>query len=251
MRQEPYTKALEIIARANPAQAVPDWPPADSAVGMRDGIHRFGSTGQEFCTASGRWVRVPERMPLTEVATLLEDLIQLSGAALLNNRVWQDWTCKLPMSMQTVLAAAIRGPDGIRKDCMAKVIVRMLRRSLLKSARDRRALDLVEPGGGEFMMPLYIFGDGGFEKSVRDVVTALLHEADELPHHFQAHLMHAAQIVGYLHPNDDQQGIDKRWAMLHVYERMVDALHLNPETVDEMLQRYSHIDNKPQEPTDG
>jgi len=37
---------------------MPDWPPQSSAVGLRDGERRHGSTGQLFEVHDGRWERV-------------------------------------------------------------------------------------------------------------------------------------------------------------------------------------------------
>ena len=37
---------------------LPDWPPRISAIGLKDGHRRFGSTGQLFEVRDGRWVRI-------------------------------------------------------------------------------------------------------------------------------------------------------------------------------------------------
>jgi hypothetical protein len=55
---------------------------------------------------------------------------------------------------------------------------------------------------------------------------------DELPAHYTTHFMHAAEILGYKHP--DAQ-IREFW--FDVYERLVHALHVWPETEAQMDAR--------------
>ncbi len=65
--------------------------------------------------------------------------------------VIQDWAQELPLMQQSVLIAAVRGPDGIKKDHVAKVLCRWLRRSFLLSAFEGSVLETPdEPGGGQF-----------------------------------------------------------------------------------------------------
>jgi hypothetical protein len=67
--------------------------------------------------------------------------------------VIQDWAEQLSYMQQSVLIAAVRGPDGIEKDHPVKVLCRWLRRSFLISAFERRALiDPYEPGGGRSLV---------------------------------------------------------------------------------------------------
>jgi hypothetical protein len=47
--------------------------------------------------------------------------------------------------------------------------------------------------------------------------------------HFVAHTMHAAEIVGYKHPDPDVRA----W-WIRLYRDMVLALHLNPETESQL-----------------
>lgn len=53
-----------------------------------------------------------------------------------------------------------------------------------------------------------------------------------IPHHFQVHFMHAAEIVGYKHPDER---IRKWWRT--TYDYLVNDLHLHPETEDELDKR--------------
>ena len=62
---------------------------------------------------------------------------------------------------------------------------------------------------------------------------------DELPHHFQMHFIHAAEILGYKHPD-----ADTRVWWLTTYTRLVHDLHLWPETEEQLDLRLG--DNREQ-----
>ncbi|MGA9774021.1 MAG: hypothetical protein WBV94_33630 [Blastocatellia bacterium] len=143
--------------------------------------------------------------------------------------VLQDWVHDLTFMQQSVLIAAVRGPDGIRKDHPVKVLCRWLRRSFLISAFNRCALlDPYEAGGGSFTGPCC-------SEEVRDLEHALelyLRSVDEIPHHFQLHFMHAAEILGYKHPDAKV----KHWWNL-CYCKLVNDAHLYPESEEQMDRR--------------
>lgn len=143
--------------------------------------------------------------------------------------VLQEWVQEITMMQQSVLIASVRGPDGIRKDHPTKVLCRWLRRCILLSAFDGRVLrDPYEAGGGSFTGPAR-------SNSVRDLDHALelyLRSVDELPHHFQLHFMHASEILGYKHPDDETRA----W-WHHVYTQLVMDAHLFPESEEQMDDR--------------
>jgi hypothetical protein len=143
--------------------------------------------------------------------------------------VLQDWVHELTFMQQSVLIAAVRGPDGIRKDHPVKVLCRWLRRSFLISAFNRCALlDPYEQGGGSFTGPCR-------NDEVEGLAHALelyLRSVDEIPHHFHLHFMHAAEILGYKHP---VIGIKHWWHTC--YLKLVNDAHLYPETEEEMDKR--------------
>lgn len=161
--------------------------------------------------------------------------------------VLQDWTNDLSFMMQSVLIAAVRGPDGIRKDHPVKVLLRYLRRSFLICAFDGKTRwSPYEPGGGSFTGPLHLryeplVGAGAqFDESAGNIekfVGVYLRHVDELPHHFQLHLMHAAEILGYKHPDDDVRGF---WSML--YQAIVKDAHLMPESEETMEHRLGDVE---------
>ncbi|QFT81193.1 hypothetical protein FIU89_11285 [Roseovarius sp. THAF27] len=164
----------------------------------------------------------------------------------------QPWVLNIPIMQQSVLFAAVRAPDGIRKNHPVKVLLRWYRRCVLLSAFDQRALtDPFEPGGGSFTGPFTVtharsaglwlgdIGDfnGWTEECSRifdQMRLVYLEHVDELPHHFQLHFMHGAQIIG-VHHSDDK--IADWWR--HFYHMIVNDAHLHPETDDEMNMRLS------------
>ncbi len=72
----------------------------------------------------------------------------------------------------------------------------------------------------------------GWEPLMDKVVSGYLQELDAIPHHFQLHFLHAAEILGYKHPD---RRIASWW--LGVYRRLVHDMHLWPETEDQLDRR--------------
>lgn len=169
----------------------------------------------------------------------------------------QAWVLDIPIMQQSVLFAAIRAPDGLRKNHPIKVLMRWYRRSILLSAFDKRALeDPFEAGGGSFTGPFELhhaqeyfgcsWGTGMASKSTERIWEerpwaamdrmrkVYLDYVDEIPHHFQLHFMHAAQIVGVHHPIAQ---IRDWWRTF--YLMIVNDAHLQPETDAAMNLRLS------------
>ncbi len=164
----------------------------------------------------------------------------------------QDWVIALPIMQQSVLFAAIRAPDGLSKNHPVKVLMRWYRRCVLLSAFDGRAYtDPYSPGGGSFTGPFNfnhvedIFGisplllpnvEQGLSLShyFDQMRKRYLEYVDEMPHHFQLHLMHAAQIIGVHHSD-----LHIRHWWKEFYLMIVNDAHLHPETDEEMNTRLS------------
>ncbi len=160
--------------------------------------------------------------------------------------VLQQWVSALPMMQQTVLLSAIRGPDGIGKFHKCKDIIRWFRRCILLSAVDDAVI--INPfvcGGGSFTGPCgkeYRFGaDTKFAPGyvlkrwphfMVEFTDAFMDSRDELPLHYWTHMMHAFEVIGYKHPNPEIRAF---W--LKLYERMVHAFHIWPETEAQMDAR--------------
>lgn len=147
----------------------------------------------------------------------------------------QDWVCNLTIMQQSVLLGAIRGPDGIAKYHACKYLVRWYRRCVLVSALDGKILETPYAfGGGSFTGPSYeattLAHD--WRPRMNGLVDNYLQSVDEMPHHYLMHFMHAAEILGYKHPQDD-----KREWWLSIYLRLVHDMHLWPETEAQLDNR--------------
>jgi hypothetical protein len=147
--------------------------------------------------------------------------------------VTQAWTHALPFMQQTVLLTAVRGPDGIAKYHPVKFLLRWYRRCILISSLDGRVLATPhEEGGGSFMGKSYEREPFRWQEPMDEIADRYLQSLDELPHHFQLHLMHAAEIVGYKHPEPQ---ISEWW--LAFYLRLAHDMHLWPETAQQLDRR--------------
>jgi hypothetical protein len=160
----------------------------------------------------------------------------------MNKPVIQEWTWALPLMQQTVLLTAVRGPDGIGKYHKCKYLIRWLRRCVLLQALDGVvAATPYEFGGGSFTGPSYepTTLEHDWRPKMDAIFSDYLRSLDELPHHFQLHFMHAAEIIGYKHPDEMIRG----WWQT-VYFELANDMHLTPETIDEL--DYRLCDNEEQ-----
>lgn len=134
---------------------------------------------------------------------------------------------------QTVLVTAIRGPDGVAKYHPSKFMLRWYHRCVLLGALDHNVFETpYDPRGGSFTGPSYADAHElghDWTKPMQPVFDKYLQSLDELPHHFQLHFMHAAEIVGYKHPDDT---IRHWWN--YVYAELANDMHLNIETEEEL-----------------
>ena len=182
--------------------------------------------------------------------------------------VVQPWVAGLTRMQQAVLFTAIRGPDGISKNHISKKLIRWLRRCILLAAFDNKVYEVpYDPIGanwqsGSFTGPscYHYFGRqdctfGGVAHFRADIhskihhltwrdamyenVSYYLETVDELPHHFQLHFMHAAEILGYKHPK-----LEIRHWWNGTYHRLVNDMHLQAETEETMDRRLA--DNEKQ-----
>lgn len=138
--------------------------------------------------------------------------------------VLQPWVENLSYMQQSVLIAAVRAPDTLRKDHPAKQLMRWYRRCILVCAFEKIIhLTPEEPCGGKFTGPIV---------DPYALRNDYLHNVDEVPHHFHLHLLHAAEIIGYRHPN---QTISMWW--WDFYTLGVNDMHVRPEPLPEMMVR--------------
>lgn len=149
--------------------------------------------------------------------------------------VTQAWTHTLTFMQQTVLLTAVRGPDGIPKYGAAKMLLRWYRRCILVSSLDGCVLDNPwDARGGSFMGPSYdpLEHGGDWPRPMNRILGMYLKELDGIPHHFQLHLLHSFEIVGYKHPDP----AIRDWFNV-AYQRLVHDMHLWPETEDQLDRR--------------
>lgn len=149
--------------------------------------------------------------------------------------VLQPWVQNLTYMQQGVLVSSVRGPDGMRKDHIAKLLIRWLRRCTLhmafESAEAKSPVVFTDPvakGGGSFTgpsLPNHHWNLLDWRESMMKVLDQYLSTLDEVPHHFQLHFMHASEILGYKHPDDR---IREWWNK--VYARLANDMHLGPES---------------------
>ena len=160
--------------------------------------------------------------------------------------VTQPWMDHLTFMQQSVLITAIRGPDTIRKNHISKFVIRWLRRCTLICSFGNEILTLpYDPGerkGGSFTGPSLhadvVEGRNTWQDGMDNLIKGYLSTVDELPHHFQLHFMHAAEILGYKHPLPE---IRAWWHK--TYLRLVNDAHLVPEPEDVMDRRLGDNEN--------
>ena len=128
--------------------------------------------------------------------------------------VVQEWMSELTWKQQTVLLSALRGCDGVPKDDASKKMARHMRSVLLKNAGTEDTSFMTTSGE--------ITDDHWIDIGVmRDNI-------DKYPTHYILHFMHAAEIIGYFHPDRNISGF---WCF--VYNLFVEAMHLTPETPEQ------------------
>lgn len=139
--------------------------------------------------------------------------------------VLQDWVTELPLRAQGTLMTAVRGCDDEPKQWSERGVSYSPGRRLTAFIRwcfmvpaDPREVDSQE---GAFMMTT---PPRPFKPS----------EFGHLPQHWYSHAMHALEVIGYCHP-DIQVAHNANW----LYQKMVNNMHLNIETKDEMLKRFT------------
>lgn len=139
--------------------------------------------------------------------------------------VLQDWVQELPLREQGVLLTAVRGadpgpkewgPDGEVVDTQARRLTGWIRWAFMVPHDPR---EVGKPGSFMLDSPPFPFKP-----------SALGH----LPVHFYSHSLHALEVIAYRHPDTDIHD-----TAYELYCQMVEALHLNPESIRAMGRRLS------------
>ncbi len=129
--------------------------------------------------------------------------------------VIKSWVFTLPLRMQSVLMAAVRGADGFSKEDKSKHLVRSLRGLLFNNADPTNS----------FIK----------DELTDEQVEAFASDIDHYYVHFLMHFTHATEIVGYKHPD---HMVRNKW--IFIYKRICKSLHLNFETEPQLDIRLGH-----------
>jgi hypothetical protein len=124
--------------------------------------------------------------------------------------VLQDWMTELPWKQQSVILSVLRGPDNFRFEGIKKVN-RWLRKITQHNA----------DSSTEYMQKIEL-----------PTIEQICKEGEYTSVHYFCHLMHALEIIGYNCPNEEILLIAKDY-----YNGLVNALHLNPETQEQLNKR--------------
>lgn len=141
--------------------------------------------------------------------------------------VLQDWVQELPWRQQGVLTLALRGPDGVTKEAGCKPLIRSLRGCVMNSAQNGRPLEVGERlvEGDDFMRMDLMSNWADWSTTCK----RFFKDIDTYNIHFYQHLIHAAMILGYRHPNEE---VGRMWDWF--YKKACGKLHMRPETPQDM-----------------
>lgn len=137
----------------------------------------------------------------------------------LGHSVIPEWITTCSYQQQSVLLLALRGPDGVRKHHPAKAVHTAYRGTMLRAAERGRFLRWGEEA--DSFMSLHLMADMELWETA---INAFFAHVDELPHHYVAHLAHAAQIIGHRHP---EKRCREAWG--YFYYRWCNDLHVELE----------------------
>ncbi len=146
-----------------------------------------------------------------------------------NESVLHDWINELPFTQQALLLLSLRGPDGIEKHSTAKNMLYYMRGVILKPAYEEWIGGVnaeTYTGRDGFMCTDYTL----FEQDSKDFFSDL----DKYPMHFLMHLIHAAEVIAYQHPDEE---ISRHWH--YFYEKSCDSFHMNIETRSQFNNRLN------------
>ncbi len=132
--------------------------------------------------------------------------------------IMKEWTQKLGLRHQGVLVSAVRGVDNEGKNDPSKALLRSYRNVILNSFNDH---------------PSSFIDKVGFDE-VKIRMENVLKDFDGYPIHFIFHLIFAAEIIGYKHPDELTRSL---WNWF--YRTFIHKLHLNPETEEQLDARLT------------
>ena len=132
------------------------------------------------------------------------------GANVNGRPVIKEWAWTLSWKQQATVLSALRGCDMADKEDPAKPFCRRLRGAVLES-------------GGADDNPEFMAS----EVDIEDILY-FTKRIDRYPVHFLLHLIHAAEVIGFNHPDEEERAF---WFAF--YNNMVQAFHMYPETKEQ------------------
>lgn len=135
--------------------------------------------------------------------------------------VLQDWVMQLPLRHQGVLLTCVRGCDTAPKHDPSKLFTRCLREKILNPfvGDSKKAATFIE------WVPTEVF---------HERFTAFRKNLDHYPHHYVMHVIHAIQVIGYKHSDEDTRIVFKACYLL-----LCKGLHMKYENEAEMDRRLT------------
>jgi hypothetical protein len=130
-----------------------------------------------------------------------------------------DWVMRLGLRLQGVLVSAIRGCDTVQRHDNSKVLARIYRSEILRShSGDAKK-------SKSFILAANI-------PTTVDYMQKFLNDNDHLPQHYVMHFLHAAEILGYYHPDPERRDM---WNSFYLVACR--KYHLRPEPAVELIDR--------------
>lgn len=124
--------------------------------------------------------------------------------------------------------SSLRNCDGYSSEGPHKDLVRGIRGACVKSAQTKGSFNARRPGPKTLIRCAHEFVD---------------RYIDQMPVHFVTHLMYGAEVLAYAHPDEKVRAV---WE--HVYNAIVNHMHLRPETFTTFMVRLSddpkQVDNE-------
>lgn len=130
-----------------------------------------------------------------------------------------DWVMRLGLRLQGVLVSAVRGCDTVQRHDHSKVLVRIYRAEILRASTG-------DPAKSKSFI---LWAD---IPATVELMQKFLNDCDHLPQHYVMHLLHAAEILGYYHPDPERKDMWNNFYLVGCRK-----YHVRPEPYAEMIDR--------------
>jgi hypothetical protein len=135
--------------------------------------------------------------------------------------ILQPWVEELPLRMQGVLMSAVRGCDTAPRHDTSKILQRIYRSEILECSCGDPQKSV------SYILPADV------PTTVRRM-NEFLEDCDHYPVHFVLHVVHAAEILGYYHPDHVRRDM---WNGF--YAQACKKFHVKPEQQNELRDRLT------------